>query len=89
METKISLIYVVAPFILIIGAILFLRIKFRIRVPSKSNTDIKVKNNYQLFLVSIFSILVVFFVLREVVEVKYLVIYFLMLVTIVYFEEVK
>lgn len=41
------------------------------------------------FLVSLVSLLIFFTIFRNIIDVKYMILYFLLLLSIVYFEEIK
>ena len=91
MEDINLILILIAPAIVLVGAFLFVRVYFRKKqiVNKVNKKDLKSSNQNIYFLISILSLVALMINFKNLIQIKYLIIYFLLLVSIVYFEEVK
>lgn len=82
---------IIAPSLLIVGAFLFLRLRFKYKFNSYLNKlkNTKIKNNALYFSLSLLSLIGFFITYSQNLQIKYLIVYSLLLVIFIYFEEVK
>lgn len=82
---------IIAPSLLIVGAFLFLRLGFKYSLKNNLSKikNTKIKNNNLYFSLSLLSLIGFFISYSQNLQVKYLIIYSLLLVIFIYFEDIK
>lgn len=82
---------ILAPSLLIVGAFLFLRLGFKYSFKNSLSRikNTKIRNDNLYFSISLLSLISFFVSYSQNLQVKYLIIYSLLLIIFIYFEDVK